>query len=1384
MYFGLHRNSGLLVLLLLGSFLFSEVSQARRGRVEELPKELLKLSKAIQHADPAKRKSAIWSLSHKGKMAIPILLRAIKSSLRDVRIEATLALGEQEDLAPFVYQTLLTQLKHPDISLRHATMLSLTLSGKQAIPSLRKSLAGLSSVRIYVVDILGRMGVIAQPALPQLYKMYKQLETLKKPSHTTFKPTTRKAFVRRATSRKAKKRTSRPSFIRKKRRYDSKHFALQASILLAILRIETQKKKLVVIVKKGLQSTSWLVRFTAIEGLRHTQVDVSALFFSRLEKAAKSPEPIVRSSALRVLCDHPGFWKIIQKSSLQRSDWLTTMKHGDTETFRCAIRALGYFRSHDSKTLKTLLKLLEKGGKSGALAFQTLRRIGKPVLPLLKPYLKRLDAPVGRKVVDLLWKMKAKGTSFVPELLKGCANPKLEYRRRAAKALAGIGRKAAVSIHAWMSQHTSKMESIQHLCLLEALFDMGPAAAPAAKSAALYLGRKVSPWRGLALRTLRRMGDKVFPVLVKRYPKASKDEKRLIFYWLRRRALSKKSRKLLLLYKKHPQKWIRRKAKQLLKKIGELKGSNTSKKGIIPLGKNVVTMTAAQKKQLLILLGGKSKPVLRQLSPASKNLPPQLIKTNGTVKVRGSVTKGKKTIRKAALKRRLPSEKPVVVGLDGALSFVWPILVRKVTHPQNGSERRMAFRWLGKVKGRQLGWMRQVVGFHVPVTQKHQLKALLYAKLSLGAWNKRRVLFTRFAKMNSKNKNATTSLRDEKLFFHMLFRLIGSHDWSVRKSTSPLGILTHFNNVNDKLSWYGLKDFGEDEYAQARSMTFWQVALAYSTFTTYKLREGLRILDILYDGKSPKNDRKEDHDGRPDDLISELSYTAIYGQLSYLPKMAFAFKGLFGAKLHKRLWVIKTLDDNQVFVFYNGKALKKAFLQLYRRPHETLMGIRAQKAYDVLLKRYFQRLMKNLAHILRQKAKLKKAVKLYAKNFGTKDFSGSDFQNDQADKFKTTSYRLLGMVMRRTIDGTLPVLLELLGMLLRDYDLGLYRKYIHLFERPKQRKNIGKVLKVKGQLLYVNRGSRSGVFQGQSVRVQMRVGAKSTKNDIKGMVWSVMPNTSKVFVVVPRASSRVGQLVTFVGERADVKSWLGHCPESDKKLCLLWKACRKGRAKDCLRLAETYHEGKSVLRDWIRARMFSLRACSLGSGKGCGYLGSLWYRGLGGVKDLRKAGYFLKKGCKLKSTRSCSSLGWLFQNGFGVKEDKAKAHFLYQKACSLGEKDSCFLLGRQFHKGIGIPKDHKKARHFLRKACSLGHFVSCNDLAIMLETKQGGKKEVTEARKLYHRACRHKIPIACENLGDLYKSGLSVGKSCVRARVLYQKACFLSGNKLCQATCF
>ncbi|MCU0698795.1 MAG: hypothetical protein MUC96_20020 [Myxococcaceae bacterium] len=125
---------------------------------------------------------------------------------------------------------------------------------------------------------------------------------------------------------------------------------------------------------------------------------------------------------------------------------------------------------------------------------------------------------------------------------------------------------------------------------------------------------------------------------------------------------------------------------------------------------------------------------------------------------------------------------------------------------------------------------------------------------------------------------------------------------------------------------------------------------------------------------------------------------------------------------------------------YSPKLIRTVFDRVYRKPDQDVGGVRAQLVYDVIFKDRVRAEVKEWVLFLgsttpRQRSDLAKAYAAAARRPDFESFTHlSGVAKQVAPELSLGGFRVAGIILRRSADGTLPTVLNLWVRVLDDYD--------------------------------------------------------------------------------------------------------------------------------------------------------------------------------------------------------------------------------------------------------------------------------------------------------------------------------------------------------------
>jgi TPR repeat protein len=168
------------------------------------------------------------------------------------------------------------------------------------------------------------------------------------------------------------------------------------------------------------------------------------------------------------------------------------------------------------------------------------------------------------------------------------------------------------------------------------------------------------------------------------------------------------------------------------------------------------------------------------------------------------------------------------------------------------------------------------------------------------------------------------------------------------------------------------------------------------------------------------------------------------------------------------------------------------------------------------------------------------------------------------------------------------------------------------------------------------------------------------------------------------------------------------------------KACWKGKAESCLKLAKALETGFGVIGADQRAAVgFHMEACKKGSGAGCVRAAEMLREGVPGYKLPEMAQQQVERGCnQLKYQPACASLA--------------------------------------VSQAASAPAGSDQSDALLAKACAGGDDTGCRNRANSLFYVRKDSASRAEALKLYEPACQARKSWGCMGMADAYRNGWGV----------------------------
>lgn len=175
---------------------------------------------------------------------------------------------------------------------------------------------------------------------------------------------------------------------------------------------------------------------------------------------------------------------------------------------------------------------------------------------------------------------------------------------------------------------------------------------------------------------------------------------------------------------------------------------------------------------------------------------------------------------------------------------------------------------------------------------------------------------------------------------------------------------------------------------------------------------------------------------------------------NYGPEVVARFKTLFGQDIIKSQvkMAAKDYDGNPVvWPQFNALGINTAFSKLYQKPTGTFQGIGLQKLYNLTMKSYVRDMTNVIVKVMANKPGFEAQARQYMLKATTDpEFDGISFSSEATTKLAANlnqeclgeyyPSRVVGIMLRRQCDGSLPMLLSCLKTVLNDYDPGFYKQ--------------------------------------------------------------------------------------------------------------------------------------------------------------------------------------------------------------------------------------------------------------------------------------------------------------------------------------------------------
>jgi uncharacterized protein len=231
------------------------------------------------------------------------------------------------------------------------------------------------------------------------------------------------------------------------------------------------------------------------------------------------------------------------------------------------------------------------------------------------------------------------------------------------------------------------------------------------------------------------------------------------------------------------------------------------------------------------------------------------------------------------------------------------------------------------------------------------------------------------------------------------------------------------------------------------------------------------------------------------------------------------------------------------------------------------------------------------------------------------------------------------------------------------------------------------------------------------------------------------------------------------------------------------KACRKGRADQCSRLATALTVGEGDLVPDLRAAIgYHLLACGKGAATGCVSAAELVREGRAYPPIPALAYQTAQRGCALKDNDSCAAVALHLYRGDAVAVDKARAVQMWDAACpASGSGDACRLKAGALFYESQDSADQAAAIRLYQKACDAKQGWGCSGLADAYARGRGLTKNDAMAASTARNGCLNSTGdtvLACA-IHARYLSNSTNPADVGRASMLLTTACLAKVGEAC-----
>jgi TPR repeat protein len=221
----------------------------------------------------------------------------------------------------------------------------------------------------------------------------------------------------------------------------------------------------------------------------------------------------------------------------------------------------------------------------------------------------------------------------------------------------------------------------------------------------------------------------------------------------------------------------------------------------------------------------------------------------------------------------------------------------------------------------------------------------------------------------------------------------------------------------------------------------------------------------------------------------------------------------------------------------------------------------------------------------------------------------------------------------------------------------------------------------------------------------------------------------------------------------------------------LFCTAKKGNISAMEELADRYHAGNGLPREFPRAVTYYQRAARAGSAYAQFMLSIMYAEGRGVKPDLEKSVQWFKKASNRPQTQLAQfRVAKRYARGYGLPQNNKKAVYWYTLAADSGFAPAQIEMGDAYYLGRGEEQNYGTAFDWYLRAAEQNHSYAESMVGMMLLDGKGVEVNFPDALIWTERAAYQGARQAQYQLGRMYFYGLGVRQSDPKAYAWWQLA--------------